>query len=119
MKLGYLNLMIWWILLHQSCRFFSLHQGRKTGGLLFHFILSKIVALGTGVSFSRFQASRGKREAGVEGELRAYCAPPLTRTWLRSPEKRQKTKTITTTTTCKIRRNGRKLEKTTKSVAWR
>ena len=55
-KLGYLNLMIWWILLHQSCRFFSLHRGRKTGGLLFHFILSKIVAFGTGASFSCFSA---------------------------------------------------------------
>ena len=120
MKLGYLNLMIWWILLHQSCRLFSLHRGRKTGGLLFHFILSKIVAFGTALLFRVFQASRGKREAGVEGELRASRAPPLTRACLRSLEKRQKTTTITTTTTtCKIRRNGRKLEKTTKSVAWR
>ena len=61
-------------------------------GLLFHFILSKIVPFGTGVSFSRFSGEREKREAGVEDELRASRAPRLTRACLRSPEKRQKKK---------------------------
>jgi len=37
-----------------------------------------------------FQASRVKREAGMEGKLRAFSAPRLTRACLRSPEKRQK-----------------------------
>ena len=68
-ELGYLNLMIWWILLHQSCRFFSLHRGRKTGGLLFHCILSKIVAFGTGASFSCFSA-----EESAKRGWRASCA---------------------------------------------
>ena len=69
--------------------------------------------------FVFFRRAEESAKRGVEGELRASRAPPLTRACLRSPEKRQKTTTITTTTTCKIRRNGRKLEKTTKSVAWR
>ena len=101
--------MIWWSLLHQSCRLFSLHRGRKTGGLLFHFILSKIVAFGTALLFRVFQASRGKREAGVEGELRASRAsraPRMTRACLRSPEKGQKT------TTTPVLQNKEKREKT-------
>ena len=69
--------------------------------------------------FRRARKGTEKREAGVEDELRASRAPRLTRACLRSPEKRQKKTTTTTTTTCKIRRNRRKLEKTTKSVAWR
>ena len=107
MKLGYLNLVIWWILLHQSCRFFSLHRGRKTGGLLFHFILSKIVAFGTGSSFSCFSGEPRKARSGVEGELRSSCAPCLARACLRSPEKRQKT-----TTTTPVLQNKEKWEKT-------
>ena len=61
--------MIWWILLHQSCRFFSLHRGRKTGGLLFHFILSKIVAFGTGSSFSCFSGEPRKARSGGGGRV--------------------------------------------------
>ena len=61
--------MIWWILLHQSCRLFSLHRGRKTGRLLFHFILSKIVAFGTGASFSCFSGEPRKARSWGGGRI--------------------------------------------------
>ena len=61
--------MIWWILLHQSCRFFSLHRGRKSVGLLFHFILSKIVPFGTGSSFSCFSGEPRKARSGGGGRV--------------------------------------------------
>ena len=99
--------------------FFLYTEGGKLGPLLFNFILSNIVALGTGVSFSRFSGEREKREAGVEDELRASRAPRLTRACLCSPEKRKKKKQQQQRLFCKIRRNGRKLEKTTKSVGGR
>ena len=56
--------------------------------------------------FRVFQASRGKREAGLEGELRVSRAPRLTRACLCSPEKRQKT------TTTPVLQNKEKREKT-------
>ena len=63
--------------------------------------------------FRVFQASRGKREAGMEGELRVSRAPRLTRACLPSPEKRQKTTTTTTTTTTTpVLQNKEKREKT-------
>ena len=65
--------------------------------------------------FRVFQASRGKREAG----WRASCArlallawPALAFAHLKNAKKQQQQRLF-----CKIRRNGRKLEKTTKSVA--
>ena len=44
------------------------------GPLLFNFILSNIVALGTGVSFSRFSGEREKGQKSAKLGWRTNCA---------------------------------------------
>ena len=76
--LAWWNLMIWWILLHQSCRFFSLQRGRKNWGFTVPFYSVRDCSLWNRRFF--FVFFRRAEESAKRG-WRASCARLALHAW--------------------------------------